>query len=229
MGSIKFIINFLLLAIVGAIIAVSAAVLFGTTAFVPFCGNNCQSHLRSTVSNVRTSAQSSVKSSATIQNLLKSSEPQEVWGNSGVVMFNVAAKLSATRNPAGQPLTVTQQKSLRPLFGNLVDRVQVNYGAQLMDRWSNGEQEVHVGDVDSAAQTYCDRIYVKDAYQPANRGQLFLLAHELAHAAQCERLGGAHKFGYQYFRSYYEAGQQYAKNPLEKEARLIAAKLIIKA
>jgi Domain of unknown function (DUF4157) len=221
----KFIINFLLLAIVGAIIAVSAAVLFGTGAFTPFCGNNCQSQIKSTVANVRTSAQSS----ATIQDLFKSAEPGEVWGNSGVVMFNVAAQLSATRNPGGQSLTMAQKKSLRPLFGGLVDRVQVNYNALLMDRWSNGEQEVHVGDVDSAAQTYCDRVYVKDAYQANNRGQLLLLAHELTHAAQCERLGGANKFGYKYFRSYYEAGQQYAKNPLEKEARSIAAKLVIKA
>jgi Domain of unknown function (DUF4157) len=221
----KFIINFLLLAIVGVIIAVSAAVLFGTAAFTPFCGNNCQSQIKSTVSNVQTSAQSS----ATIQDLFKSSEPGDVWGNSGVVMFNVATKLTATRNPAGQPLTVAQKKSLRPLFGDLVDRVQVNYNSLLMDRWSNGEQEVHVGDVDSAAQTYCDRVYVKDAYQPTNRGQLFLLAHELTHSAQCERLGGSNKFGYKYFRSYYEAGQQYAKNPLEKEARLIAAKLVIRA
>ena len=217
----KFIINFLL----GAIITVSAAVVFGTATFTPFCGNNCQSQIKSTVSSVRTSAESS----ATIQDMLKSSEPAEVWGNSGIVMFNVADKLTATRNPAGQPLTVAQKKSLRPLFGALVDRVQVNYSSQLMDRWSNGEQEVHVGDVDSAAQTYCDRIYVKDAYQPTNRGQLFLLAHELTHSAQCERLGGANKFGYKYFRSYYEAGQQYAKNPLEKEARSIAAKLVIRA
>ena len=200
------------------------AAISGTAAFKPFCGNSCQSQIKSTVSNVKTSAQSS----ATIQDLLKSSEPAEVWGNSGIVMFNVAAQLSATRNSAGQPLAMAQKKSLRPLFGGLVDRVQVNYNAQLMDRWSNGEQEVHVGDVDSSAQTYCDRIYVKDAYQPTNRDQLFLLAHELTHSAQCERLGSSNKFGYKYFRSYYEAGKQYAKNPLEKEARSIAAKLVIK-
>ncbi len=225
----KFIINFLLLAIVGAIVAVSAAVLFGATAFTPFCGNNCQSQIKSTVVNVRTSALSSTKSSATIQDLLKSSEPGEVWGNSGIVMFNVATQLMATRNPVGQPLTVVQKKSLRPLFGELVDRVQINYSSRLMDRWSNGEQEVHVGDVDSAAQTYCNRIYVRDVYQHTNQGQLFLLAHELAHSAQCERLGGSNKFGYKYFKSYYEVGKQYAKNPLEKEARLIATKLVIKA
>jgi Domain of unknown function (DUF4157) len=221
----KYIINFLLLAITGAIISFSAAVLFGTSAFMPFCSDNCQSQIKSTVSTV----QSTTKSSATIQDLLRSSDTGEVWGNSGILMFNVATQLTATRNPAGQPLTVVQKKSLRPLFGDLVDRIQVNYSSQLMDRWSNGEQEVHVGDVDSAAQTYCDRIYVRDAYQPTNRGQLFLLAHELTHSAQCERLGGSNKFGYKYFKSYYEAGKQYAKNPLEKEARSIAAKLVIKA
>jgi Domain of unknown function (DUF4157) len=220
----KFIINFLLLAIIGMIMAVSGAALFGTTAFAPFCGNRCQSQIHSTVADVRTSA----ASSATIQNLVKSSEPAEAWGSSGIVMFNVAAQLSATRNPPGQPLTTQQKKSLRPLFGNLVDRVQINYRALLMDRWSNGSQVVHVGAIDSAAQTYCDRIYVQDAYQPSNRGQLFLLAHELTHSAQCERLGGANQFGYQYFKSYYQAGKQYAKNPLEKEARSIAAKLVVK-
>jgi Domain of unknown function (DUF4157) len=218
----KSIINFLWL----AIIAFSAAALFGTRAFTPFCGNDCQSQIKSTVATVRTSA----RSAATIQDLLKSSsEPREVWGNSGIVMFNVATQLMATRNPAGQPLMLVQKKSLRPLFGELVDRVQVNYSSRLMDRWSNGEQEVHVGDVDSAAQTYCNRIYVRDAYQPTNKGQLFLLAHELAHSAQCEGLGGSNKFGYQYFKSYYEVGRQYAKNPLEKEARSIAAKLVVKA
>jgi hypothetical protein len=220
----KFIIKFLLLASTAAMIAVSAAVLFGTTAFTPFCGSDCQSQIKSTVSTVRATA----KSSATIQDLWHSSEPAEVWGNSGIVMFNVSTRLTATRNPAGQSLTVAQKKSLRPLFGELVDRVQVNYSSQLMDRWSNGEEEVHVGDVDSAAQTFCDRIYVRDAYQPTSRGQLFLLAHELTHSAQCERLGGANKFGYKYFKSYYEVGKQYAKNPLEKEARSIAAKLVIK-
>jgi hypothetical protein len=217
----KFIINFLLVAITAATIAVGAAALFGTTAFTPLCGNNCQSQIKSTVANVRSSAQSS----ATIQDIFRSSEPAEVWGNSGIVMFNVATKLMATRNSAGQVLTVAQKKSLRPLFGKLVDRVQINYSSQLMDRWSNGEQEVHVGDVDSAAQTYCNRIYMRDAYQPTQRSQLLLLAHELTHSWQCEQLGGSNKFGYKYFKSYYKAGQQYAQNPLEQEARSTAARL----
>jgi Domain of unknown function (DUF4157) len=213
----KFILKLLVLAMFGAVTAIGLAFAAGSPAIKPFCGNLCQAQIESTVSTV--------KSSATIQDLLHSSEPAEVWGNSGIMMFNMAAKLTATRNPAGQALTSAQKKSLRPLFGDLVDRVQVNYNAQLMDQWSNGDQQVHVGDVDSAAQTFCDRIYIRDAYQPANRGQTLLLAHELAHSLQCERLGGANKFGYKYFKSYYQAGQRYGNNPLEKEARSIAQKM----
>ncbi len=213
----KFILKLLVLAMFGAVMAIGLAFAAGSPAIKPFCGNLCQAQIESTVSTV--------KSSATIQDLLHSSEPAEVWGNSGVIMFNMAAKVTATRNPVGQSLTIAQKKSLRPLFGDLVDRVRVNYHAQLMDQWSNGDQQVHVGDVDSAAQTFCDRIYVRDAYQPANRGQLLLLAHELAHSWQCERLGGANKFGYKYFKSYYQAGQRYENNPLEKEARSIAKKI----
>jgi Domain of unknown function (DUF4157) len=213
----KFILKMLVLAMFGAVTAIGLAFAAGSPAIKPLCGNLCQAQIESTVSNV--------KSSATIQDLLHSSEPAEVWGNSGIIMFNMAARVTATRNPAGQALTDAQKKSLRPLFGDLVDRVRVNYNAQLMDQWSNGDQQVHVGDVDSAAQTFCDRVYMRDTYQPANRGQLLLLAHELTHSLQCERLGGANKFGYKYFKSYYQAGKRYKNNPLEKEARSIAQKM----
>jgi hypothetical protein len=72
--------------------------------------------------------------------------------------------------------------------------------------------------VDSAAQTYCNRIYVKDSYQSGNRDQLLLLAHELRHAQQCTELGGEGKFGFHYFREYKRAGHNYENNSLEKSA-----------
>jgi hypothetical protein len=218
----KLILKMLVLAIIAAATAIGIAFATGSTAIKPYCDSLCQAQIESTVSTVR----SSVKSSATLQDLWKSSDPAEVWGNSGIVMFNVATNVTASRNPAGQTLTIEQKKALRPLFGKLVDRVQVNYSAQLMDRWSNGNEEVHVGDVDSAAQTFCDRVYVRDSYKPS-RGQILLLAHELVHSLQCEQLGGANNFGYKYFKSYYQAGKRYADNPLEKEARSIAKKVVI--
>jgi Domain of unknown function (DUF4157) len=217
----KFILKLLVLAILAAALAISFAFVTGSPATKPYCDSRCQAKIKSTISTVKSSTASSV----TIQDLLHSSEPAEVWGNSGIIMFNVAAKVTDNRNPGSQELTTTQKKSLRPLFGPLVDRVRVNYNAQLMDRWSNGNEEFHVGDVDSAAQTFCDRVYLREVYQPNNRGQLALLAHELTHSLQCERLGGANKFGYKYFKSYYQVGQRYADNPLEKEARSIARKL----
>jgi Domain of unknown function (DUF4157) len=194
---------------------------------LPLCDQKCQQTATQVNSTINSTVESTLQAAApTLQDIWKSSsDPAEVWGNSGVMMFTMSAQMTASRNPAGQALTVAQKKALQPFFGTLVDRVQVNYGAKLMDRWTNGKKEVHVGSVDSAAQTFCDRIYLKEQYKANDRGQISLIAHELAHAAQCERLGGAQKFGYSYFRSYYEANQKYANNPLEKEARMIAAKL----
>jgi hypothetical protein len=194
---------------------------------LPMCDKNCQETTTKVSSTINSTVESTVNTAApTIQDLLKSSSnPAEVWGSSGVVMFTVAEQVSAQRNPNPQALTAEQKKALRPVFGKLVDRVQVNYSANLMDRWSNGGKQVHVGSVDSAAQTFCNRIYLKEAYKPGDRQQIALMAHELGHSAQCERLGGAKKFGYSYFKAYYEAGERYADNVLEKEARAIAAKV----
>ena len=40
------------------------------------------------------------------------------------------------RNSPGIPLNVGQKGYLRPLFGDLVDRVTIVYQAKLLDRWS---------------------------------------------------------------------------------------------
>jgi hypothetical protein len=109
----KFILKLLVLAILAVVTAISLAFAAGSPAIKPFCGSSCQAQIESTVSHVQ--------SSATIQDLLQSSEPAEVWGNSGIMMFKVAARVTDSRNPAGQVLTTAQKKSLRPLFGGLVD------------------------------------------------------------------------------------------------------------
>ena len=93
-----------------------------------------------------------------------------------------------------------------------------------MDRWQVGNSIVHLGAIDSAAQTYCDRVYIRAPYQPENRQQLILLAHEMVHANQCEQLGGMGKFGYEYFKEYKRANQRYDKNKLEREAFIFQAK-----
>ncbi len=145
--------------------------------------------------------------------------PVQAWSETGATVLPLAAQIMILRNPQGVPLDAAQKDYLRPLFGDLVDRVTVVYRAQLLDRWSQGGKETHIGGVDSSAQTYCDRIYIRSAYQPHDTDRLVLLAHELTHAQQCDRAGGIGQFGELYFNGYYQGGQTYQNNPLEQAAR----------
>jgi hypothetical protein len=145
--------------------------------------------------------------------------PEIAWGETGSTVLPLAAQIMSMRNPAGVALDAEQKQYLRPLFGNLVDRVRVVYNANLLDRWSHGGKETHIGGVDSSAQTYCNQIYIRAAYRAHDTDRLVLLAHELTHSQQCERAGGIAHFGERYFQGYYQAGQSYQHNPLEKSAR----------
>jgi Domain of unknown function (DUF4157) len=159
----------------------------------------------------------------TIESLATPSS-ERAWGETGSTFLPLAAQIMALRNPLGQPLDATQKNYLRPLFGDLVDRVTVVYQAKLLDRWSQGGKETHVGTVNSSAQTYCDRIYIRGSYQSRKTDGLILLAHEMTHSQQCQQAGGISKFGKRYFQGYFQAGQNYEKNPLEKSAGAIEEK-----
>jgi hypothetical protein len=138
------------------------------------------------------------------------------WGDAGGAGYPAAAQWMRANNGGSQGLDENQKNYLRPHFGGLVDQVVVIYNANLMDEWSALGMRVDVDD--SAAQTYCNRIYVDDPYQLNDNNQLVLLAHELTHSKQCQQLGGEGKFGYHYFREYKRANQNYENNKLEKEA-----------
>ncbi|WP_309744036.1 MULTISPECIES: DUF4157 domain-containing protein [unclassified Chamaesiphon] len=141
------------------------------------------------------------------------------WSETGATMLPLAAQIMEFRNPPGKALELAQKRYLRPLFGDLVDRVTVVYQAKLLDRWSQGGKETHIGGVDSSAQTYCNRIYIRAGDRPRDTDRLVLLAHELTHARQCQQAGGISQFGERYFQGYYRGGQIYQNNPLEKSAR----------
>jgi hypothetical protein len=155
---------------------------------------------------------------------IAASTPPEAWSETGATVLPLAAQIMAIRNPHGVPLDAAQKSYLRPLFGNLVDRVTVVYQAKLLDRWSQGGKETHIGGVDSSAQTYCDRIYIRAPHRPHHTDRLVLLAHELTHSQQCHQAGGISKFGERYFQGYYQGGQTYQNNPLEKSAIAIEEK-----
>jgi hypothetical protein len=142
--------------------------------------------------------------------------PGDRVGDAGAGAYQAAAEWMQANNGSSQSLDATQKQYLRPHFGDLVDRVSVIYNANLMDEWSALGYGIDLGE--SAAQTYCDRIYVDDPYQESDFNQIILLAHEMTHSKQCEDYGGAGGFGWHYFKEYYEGGADYASNRLEREA-----------
>jgi hypothetical protein len=144
---------------------------------------------------------------------------EEAWGQAGAVAYEAAAKTMLGRNNHGKrSLDNFQKRYLRDNFSSQIDRVSIVYDAQLMDRWVIGSMSIHLGAVDSTAQTYCDRVYLRSTYQPKDINQLIVLAHEIVHVRQCQQLGGIKQFGYTYFKEYKRANQKYEKNKLEKEA-----------
>ncbi len=152
--------------------------------------------------------------------------PDRAWGQTGATALPVAAQIMAIRNLGGLELNKAQKSYLRPLFGNLVDRITVQYQAKLLDRWEQDGKETHIGEIDSTAQTYCRRIYLRDAYKSGDTAQMVLIAHEMTHSQQCDRSGGISKFGFDYFQGYYRGGEIYQNNPLEKSARSMETKFV---
>jgi hypothetical protein len=144
---------------------------------------------------------------------------EDAWGEAGSSAYKGAAATMRGRHGSSVGLDDIQKKYLRPHYGNLVDQVVVVYNAKMMNEWTALGQKIPLGGVESAAQTYCNRIYVRDSYQKGNWDQLLLLAHELRHSQQCQELGGEGKFGYHYFREYKRAGLSYENNALERSAQ----------
>ena len=139
---------------------------------------------------------------------------EQAWGEAGAVAYPAAANVMLRRNIDSKRLSDSQKRYLRPHFGDLVDRVVVTYGSSMMDQWG----DINLSGVDTAAQTYCNRIYIQDSYKSDNTQQLVTLAHEMTHSKQCEELGGEGKFGFHYFREFKRAGLNYENNKLEREA-----------
>jgi len=148
----------------------------------------------------------------------KSTLAEEAWGQAGSIAYQAAARTMRTKNGEGKPLDNVQKRYLRRYFIDYLDRVTVIYDAQMMDRWILGNVAVHFGKVETIAQTYCDRIYLRAPYQSEDLKQLAILAHEMVHVRQCAQNGGLDQFGYQYFVEYKRAEQKYENNLMEREA-----------
>ncbi len=143
---------------------------------------------------------------------------EEAWGQAGSIAYQAAAKTMRSKNGEGLQLDNVQKRYLRRYFIDYLDRVTVIYNAQMMDRWIFGNVAIHFGKVETIAQTYCNRIYLRAPYNSEDINQLAVLAHEMVHVRQCAQNGGLDQFGYQYFVEYKRANQKYESNLMEREA-----------
>lgn len=141
----------------------------------------------------------------------------KLWGTAGRAAYPAAAKIMRERNPGtAKPLSSAHKRLLARRYGNIVDSVRVVYGAKMMEKWCAVGECVKIGGTESAAQTYGNMVYIRDQERPVDLNQFLLLAHELKHVQQ--QKGRLDTFGYDYFKAYKEAGQNYANNRMEQEA-----------
>ncbi len=143
---------------------------------------------------------------------------EKAWGTAGRAAYPAAAETMRAKN-AGRPakgLSSAHKRLLKARYGGIVDDVRVVYNATTMDKWCALGNCVQAGGVESAAQTYGSIVYVTASERPIDINQFLLLAHELKHVQQ--QKGRLDTFGYDYFKAYKQAGQNYANNRMEQEA-----------
>lgn len=142
----------------------------------------------------------------------------KAWGTAGRVGYPAAADIMRAKN-AGRPaqaLSPSHKRLLKAQYGNIVDNVRVVYNATTMDKWCGLGKCIQVGGVESGAQTFGNTVYITEPQRPIDINQFLLLAHELKHVEQ--QKGRLDTFGYDYFKAYKEAGQNYENNRMEREA-----------
>jgi hypothetical protein len=168
----------------------------------------------------------------------------EQWGEAGRSALYIAKAKIASDNliVAGESIPDMFKPALRQKYGDIVDRVQVKYGANLLNNMCIFQNKICIDLGNTAAQTFGDTIYVKaekpapefkDYIAPIVDGKallvpnvlhwdkyfLKLLAHELKHVQQYRDAGSTGRFGYEYFRSFKEVNQNYDNINKEIEAR----------
>jgi len=142
----------------------------------------------------------------------------QAWGTAGRVAYPAAATIMGTRHSGFVSIGLNpfHKRLLRSRYGGIVDNVRIVYNATPMEEWCSSGYCIRVGSIESAAQTYGNMVYLRGSEQPLSINQFLLLSHELKHVQQ--QGGRLDIFGYNYFKAYKEAGQNYENNRMEQEA-----------
>jgi hypothetical protein len=167
----------------------------------------------------------------------------EQWGEAGRSFMYAAKSKIANDNITVQeePIHPMFKEALRPKYGNLVDKVRLAYGANILTTMCLWQNKGCIDLSDTVAQTFGDTIYIKypkpvpefkDSTLQVGRAlkwdsdHLNLIAHELKHSQQYRDAGSTGRFGYEYFKSFKEVNQSYENISKEVEAREFAAEYI---
>ena len=131
--------------------------------------------------------------------------------------YTSLANFVNSRNPQWEFLANEQKELLRPFVGNLVDSAKIHYESVLPDNIKVLRKDLKLME-GSAAQTYCDHIYIAGPNKGMAPAHVRLIHHELVHYDQCIRKGGLERFGYDYGLGLIRANFIYENNDLEEEA-----------
>jgi len=151
---------------------------------------------------------------------------KDLWGRAGRVAMPAAEKIMKERNKKKEHLTNRMKYALRPIFGDLVDRINVRYNSKMLDKWSALGYEIRLSGVDTVGQAYGYDVflaYPKSRFNSEPADMLDLLIHEITHVQQMRNIKNTvADFGYRYFWEFKVANLNYAENKLEKEAYAMA-------
>jgi hypothetical protein len=167
----------------------------------------------------------------------------EQWGEAGRSFMYAAKSKIANDNITVQEETIHPmfKEALRPKYGDLVDKVRLVYGANILTTMCLWQNKGCIDLSDTVAQTFGDTIYIKypkpvpefkDSNLQVGRAlrwdndHLNLIAHELKHSQQYRDAGSTARFGYEYFKSFKEVNQSYENISKEIEAREFAAEYL---
>ncbi len=112
---------------------------------------------------------------------------KDLWGRAGKVAMPAAEKIMKARNKRKESLSNRQKHALRPIFGNLVDRINVRYSSKMLDKWSALGKEISLSGVDTVGQAYGYDVFVaypKSRFNTKPADMLDLLIHEITHVQQ---------------------------------------------
>lgn len=143
-------------------------------------------------------------------------------GKAGIPIVGDALLIMKVRNHNrdAKPLGTREKEALRPIFGDLVDKVKVVWSARLLDEWKVLGKTFQFGP-DSTGQTFGNTIYIShdEPEGPWSSSLLKLMIHEMTHTFQAHALGSLRKFAEIYVRGWWSAGRSYEDNWMERQAR----------